>query len=497
MAISDLSSEEKIKLSEQYVKLNNIVKQREELDTKMTPLYDKLSALEMEEEKLNKEYDEIFLLNNDIFSSENTSRLADITSRNVEISKEKEIIKQGMIELSDDFLNIRKEESSLRETIEAIANRKEGSIFSENDEVVRLDKKGNIVDKVVVESSNFSKIISGVENHINKNKNSITKSSNKVLNVIKSNYRKTKSFTYGLSSNLKEKLSKFVVEISDEFKRGYSEEEERVQNIINHYSKIKEEQEKVEEAANNLEFIVGEDVKEKNKQDEKSDIDQNLYYPRLEDNELKENGFIYIEEPNVLPVDSKEVSEAKEIDVDEVVSTIGANSGVNKNMLDEENKESINLFDNIDKFDDELQNNIKMQNFENELQANKPNIISVLQTKKDQFVNSKNNKIAKSDQNKKSNMMTLFEIGKKAAASIGKVAASISSNKAINDAKRDAIKELDERNEKEIIEISDRYKAMRDKLEEQKKEQIEKAQSSYNDQIDNIENIFSGKSMVA
>lgn len=503
MSISDLSSEEKVKLSEQYTKLNDIVKQREELDTKMIPLYDKLSKLEEEEEKLNKEYNDILSLSNDSLTSEHTLRLSNITSRNVELSNDKEAIKKEMIGLSDNFFNIRKEESSLKEVIENITNKKEGSIFSENDEVVRLDKNGNIVDKINVDSSNFSKIISGGENRINKSNNSITKASNKVVDIIKSNYKSTKPFTYNLSDYLNKKLSKFAsylkskaTPIVQEFKKGYHEEEERVQNIINYYNKIKEEQERVEEEASNLKFISGEGSEEEIQiQYEKNDIDQNLYYPRLEDNEAKENGFNFIEEPNILPVDSNEVNKAKEIDINEVVGAIDINTESNKNVSSVEN---INIFANIDKFDDELQNNIKMQKFESELQASKPRIIDILKTKKDQFANSRNDKVAKSEnQDKKNNMISLFAMGKKAAATIGKVAASISNNNDINTAKKEAIKELDEKNKQEIIEISDKYKAMRDKLEEQKQEQIKKSQNNYNDQIDNIENIFSGKSMVA
>lgn len=471
MAISDLSSEEKIKLSEQYAKLNDIVKQREELDTKMIPLYDKLSELEEEEEKLNKEYNDILSLSNDSLTSEHTLRLSNITNRNVEISNDKEAIKKEMIGLSDNFFNIRKEESSLKESIESITNKKEGSIFSENDEVVILDKKGNIVDKINVDSSNFSKIISGNENKVNKSNDSITKASNKVASVIKSNYKSTKPFTYNLSSYLNKKLSKFASNIktktdpiAQEFKKGYHEEEERVQNIINHYNKIKEEKEKVEEEATNLKFIG---VNEAKVQYEKNDIDQNLYYPRLEDNEAKENGFNFVEDQNVLPIDSNEVKESKEININEVVNTIDINTETDKNVSSEEN---VNIF---------------------------ANIIDILQTKKDQLINSKNNKIAKSDQNKKHNMMTLFETGKKAAENIGKVAASISNNRTINAAKKEAIRELDEKNRQEITEISDKYKAMRDELEQQKQEQIKKSQNSYNDQIDNIENIFSGKSIAA
>lgn len=504
MAISELSSEEKIELSKHYTELNDIVKQKEELDSKMIPLCDKLSKLEEEEKVLNEEYDKIFLLNKSGFSSENTSKLVDITNRSIEISKEKESVKYEMKKLSDDFFNVRKEESILREYIEAIVNKKEGSIFSQNDEVVRLDKKGNIVDKINVDSSNFFKIISG-ENNINKSKNSIIKSSNKVLSVIKSNYKNTKPFVYNLGASLKDKLSKFLelttsikTEIVDEFKRGYLEEEERIQNIINHYNKIKEEQEKLEEEANNLEFLSGNEIKGKsNIQNEENSIDQNLNYTRLEDNDLKKDGFNYGDESEVLPVNSKENIESKKIDVNEVISAIDINSESNKNMSSEENKDSVNLFTNIDKFDDELQNSIKMQNFENELQTNKPSIINILKTKKDQFINIRNNKIAKSNQNKKHNMMNLFEMGKKLPTSMGKVVASVSSKKMIDNAKKDAIKELDAKNRQEIIQISDKYKEMRNELEEQKYEQIKNAQNNYNNQLDEIDNIFSGNSLVA
>lgn len=470
MAISELSTQEREKLSEKYIELNNIVNQREELDTKMIPLCEKLDELEAEETRLNKEYDEILLLNKERFTSKYTSRLSNITNRYVEISREKEAIKKEMMGLSNDFFSVRKEESILRESIEAIANKKKGSTFSENDEIVRLDKKGNVINKIVVNSSNFSKIILGGNQNVNREENTITKTNRNVLNVIAENFKKTKNFMFELSSKLVDRFSKFINDVFvEEFKKGYTEEEERVQNIINNYNKIRQEKAKVEEEADNLEFFGKNDITNSN--EVPNDMDTSVYYSNS-DKEEKSNDIV-IDSPNieVLPVNSMEVKVAKTIDLGEVIDVVDSNSLQNDKPLDyQEESQTSNTI------------NLVTTGIEVKLEG-------------DQAVKNSSITIAKSDKNKKSNMIALFKTG--IASGIGKVAANISNNKALRDAKRDVLKEINNENQQELDKIKNTYRSEIAKLEELKHQQLEEAQKRYKDQIENIEkadadiNIFS------
>lgn len=500
MAISDLSAEEKIKLNEKYKELNIIVKQKEELDINVTPLCDKLTELEEEENKLDAEYAEIFLSSSSGFTSEQTERLADIASRNVEISNEKEKINSQLRDLSEDFHNIRNEENILKDEIQALVEKKQGSIFSQNDEVIRLDKNGNVVDKIVVDSSNFSKIKEAAEQHVNRAKNTITKTTPKVLNVMSSNYKKVKTFTYDLSSKMVDKLSTFVqkikataVEIKDEFMEGYKEEEQRVQSMLDHYYKVKEENEKIEDAASNLEFAssvpitdeVNENLNEVASDNNvienmpvNSDINENLYYPRLEDQEAKEEGFNFVEESiSVLPVDSVEVEEAKTIHIDEVVNTI------DNNQVQEPVAEVSSIITES-KEEPSIEPEITSQSIADYKQ-------------KDHFIQTKKNKIARSNKTKLANMTAIFGMTKQFASNIGKKVAEFKTNKQVNDAKKEAIKELDEKNNQEISNIKDEMRAKKAELEELQRKQIENAQKNYDSQIDALESIFGGQSLAA
>lgn len=422
MIISDLSSEQKVKLSEKYKELDNIVRQKEELDTKIVPLCDKLSELEMEEAKLNEEYNEIFVSNKEGFTSKETERLADITNRNVELSNEKEKIKSEINDLSKDFFDIRKEEDSLKEYIQAIVENKEGSIFSVDDEVVKLDEEGNIVNKVVVDSSSFSNIKES-EQYINSSKNTITRTSTKVLDVIRNNYKKVDKVSYNLSSNIQEKISNFiekveskVMEIVDEVKKGYQEEEQRIQSIIDDYNKKKEEKEKIEEEANNLQFAC-------NIEDNKL-INENLNSDNLE-------------EPNITLLSNgmKEIDNLESVNLNEMVTVID-----NKDI--EVKEEQINIENNKD-------------------------IISY--SEKEQFSEVKNNKIAKSNANKLINMITLFKEGKNSEKEIANV--------------------VDDKIE------NDTEETKRGSLKKVKKYKKKNVENNYDTQIDELENIFAGKSI--
>ena len=499
MAISNLSSSEISNLSKRISKLDSIIKQKELLDAKMTPLCDKLSELEDEEEKINIEYDNIFSISKEAFTSDQTTRLVDIMGRLKEISDEKSDIKNQIANLSNEFFNVRKEEELIRENINEISSNKKGSIFSNSDDVVVLDKKGNIVNSVVVNNSDFSKI-STEDYTVDTTKNTITKTNNTVINVIKNNFKKVKNFSCSLKENLSSKVTTFIQniggiasELAQEMKNGYAEEEERVQNIINNYKKIKEETKKAEEEAENLQFADSTATNEEKPQVEIDNQDEVQAKKEKVDEIPVDN--VVEEETNEISVDNAEEKEEvkeqekPEVSLDDVVNVVENNSPQDTNV--EENIS--NIFGNI-----------SIDNDNEEVNSVEPYY------KSDHLANDKSNKIAKSNVNKLANMLNLFKEGaklaslsylfensKKLVSNIGKSIASISTNKELKNAKREAIQELNNDYTNKQGDIINEYKESRDKLEELKKQKIEEAQQSYNNDLGQIENIFSGNSLAA
>ncbi len=499
MAISNLSSSEISNLSKRISELDSIIKQKELLDAKMTPLCDKLSELEDEEEKINIEYDNIFSISKEAFTSDQTTRLVDIMGRLKEISDEKSDIKNQIANLSNEFFNVRKEEELIRENINEISSNKKGSIFSNSDDVVVLDKKGNIVNSVVVNNSDFSKI-STEDYTVDTTKNTITKTNNTVINVIKNNFKKVKNFSCSLKENLSSKVTTFIQniggiasELAQEMKNGYAEEEERVQNIINNYKKIKEETKKAEEEAENLQFADSTATNEEKPQVEIDNQDEVQAKKEKVDEIPVDN--VVEEETNEISVDNAEEKEEvkeqekPEVSLDDVVNVVENNSPQDTNV--EENIS--NIFGNI-----------SIDNDNEEVNSVEPYY------KSDHLANDKSNKIAKSNVNKLANMLNLFKEGaklaslsylfensKKLVSNIGKSIASISTNKELKNAKREAIQELNNDYTNKQGDIINEYKESRDKLEELKKQKIEEAQQSYNNDLGQIENIFSGNSLAA
>ena len=506
MAISNLSSSEISNLSKRISELDSIIKQKELLDAKMTPLCDKLSELEDEEEKINIEYDNIFSISKEAFTSDQTTRLVDIIGRLKEISDEKSDIKNQIANLSNEFFNVRKEEELIRENINEISSNKKGSIFSNSNDVVVLDEKGNIVNSVVVNNSDFSKI-STQDYTVDTTKNTITKTNNAVINVIKNNFKKVKNYSCSLKENLSSKVTTFIQniggiasELAQEMKNGYAEEEERVQNIINNYKKIKEETKKAEEEAENLQFADSTATNEEKPQVEIDNQDEVQAKKEKVDEIPVDN--VAEEETNEISVDNAEEKEEVkkqekpevEINLDDVVNVVENNSPQDTKV--EENIS--NIFGNI-----------SIDNDSEEINNEEVNSVEPYY-KSDHLANDKSNKIAKSNVSKLANMLNLFKEGaklpslsylfensKKLVSNIGKSIESISTNKELKNAKREAIQELNNDYTNKQEDIINEYKESRDKLEELKKQKIEEAQQSYNNDLGQIENIFSGNSLAA
>lgn len=266
MTISALTNEAKEELSLKYKELDKVIKQKEALDKEMIPLCDKLTELEAEENTINKEYENIINNKKEVFSSKQTSRLSEIANRNVQIGIEKYNLKQKISDISKDFFEIRENSKNIEFEIDEIINgKKEGSIFSEHDDVVNLDKDGNII----VVTNNKYKTIKKNSN-INVNKNTLTKSSEDVIDFITEKFSSVGTISYNLGETVKAKVNIFLNKVKDVVKEGYEEEKQRVEEIINNYNQIKENNKKLEEEADNLTLSQNTEVSK--------EIEDNLYY---------------------------------------------------------------------------------------------------------------------------------------------------------------------------------------------------------------------------
>ena len=269
MTISDLTKEQKEELSLKHQELDKVVKQKETLDEKMIPLCDKLSELEEEEKNLNSEYENIINNKKETFSSKQTSRLSEITNRNVQIGIEKYNIKQKISTISNDFFEVREKSKNIEFEIDKIINgRKQGSIFSEKDDVVNLDKNGNII---VVTNNNYKSIKKELK--INEVKNVLTKSNEDVIDFIIDKFSSVGTISFSLSEKTKIKVNSFlnkIKEVQKIIKEGYAEEQQRVEEIIDNYNQIKENKKKIEEEADKLTLSQNTEVSK--------EIEDNLYY---------------------------------------------------------------------------------------------------------------------------------------------------------------------------------------------------------------------------
>lgn len=434
MNYSDLSMEDRKSMLELTENLVSYAKEKEELLEKLSPLKDELSKLKKEISEQNEKAQNLF----SYIAGEN---------RTVENTIEYNETLIKIDELETKYRNVEKNILQLKNEINPVLAAENETIKKMNDLRIKNNSKLEINEDgvVVIKEINVSKFNKEIK--INPTKNVIIQTKKNVSNFIKDKYEKAKSSSIKLGKTLVQKLNNFyeknikanIEEITKEFMEGYNSV--RNENISDEIDAILERRKKTEEEADNIEFADNIEKKEEKKQNEKLQI---------EDKESKEEGFIFVEEPEEKKV-LAELEEANEVlskDNLEVKNAKFVESKVVEDNKDEE-KEDNNIF---------VSTPIK-ESASNEAEQ----VISEKEELKpfsavDHFVNMNKNKIAKTTKTKLNKMIETF----------------IELPNYIENVKND----IDLQNEEER------------KVLEENREKLQKLANENNNRLENFENIF-------
>lgn len=285
MAISDLSTGDKIMLLELHSELNNTVKNRESIDDIIIPLLEKYDKLKDEEKLLDAEYEETEHLKNEnlgFFEKEST-KLYDIINRIKKIAEEKHKLEKQIIEEHTKYDEIRQREMEIESQIKSIRNGTKSTYLNSTLSGSAENIAGNYV---TIKQNNLLGNLDASDLTANKRKDAIIQTGLNVMIFMKKQLEKVKTTSIDIP-DLNEKISSVINKFIDDVKGNYNEdykiEERKVQEILKKYRKAKEEQSKIEAAADNIQFVNSSD----NTVDPK--MDSAIYLDSSKDNYVQEN----------------------------------------------------------------------------------------------------------------------------------------------------------------------------------------------------------------
>lgn len=458
MNYSDLSMEDRKSMLELTENLVSYAKEKEELLEKLSPLKDELSKLKKEISEQNEKAQNLFsYIAGENRTVENTIEYNETLIKIDELETKYRNVEKDILQLKNDINPVLAAENEIIEKMNDLRIKNNGKLEINEDGVVVIKE---------INASKFNKEIK-----INQTKNVIIQTKKNVSNFIKDKYEKAKNTSIKLGKTLVQKLNNFyeknikanIEEITKEFMEGYNSV--RNENISDEIDAILEKRKKTEEEADNIEFVDNIEKKEEKKQNEKLQI---------EDKESKEEGFIFVEEPE----EKKVLAELEE-----------ANEVLSKDNLEVKNAKFVEakvVEDN--KVEEKEDNNIFVstpikENASNEAEQ----VISEKEEIKpfsavDHFVNMNKNKIAKTTKTKLNKMIeTFIELPNY----IGKFVANVKNEMDLQNYKKE-----------KIAEITNRHNEEERKVLEENKEKLQKLANEYNNELENFENIF-GKTMAA
>ncbi len=378
MNYSDLNIDDRKMMIELSEKLNSATMLRESLLDELSPLKDELSELKKHISELNSQAQSLYnVIEGGERTIENTTQYSETLKEIDELEKKYVLVESNILKLKNKINPVLASENDIIEEM--------NNIKIKNNNKFELNEDGVIVIKEI-NNLGFKE-----EPKINTDKNIITQTKKNVCSFIKDKFGKSKNIEIHIVESLKEKLNKLYEnsvkptfeELREEFMTGYNSvrneyKNDKIDEMLNQRKKVKEE-------AENLEFVDNPTKTETNEVSEKF---------QLEDKESKEEGFVYVEEPEInspsvqdeeiLSKNSKEVENAAYIESEIVEDKKEKNTNIFMSTPIKDN--------NSNEFEQTISGENELSSFD----------------KMEHFIKDSNNKVAKAAKPKVETMITIF-----------------------------------------------------------------------------------------
>ncbi len=383
MSISNLSIDDKKRLSDLHNKLHDIVSSRSSIDNIIFPLFEKYNKLTEEEKKLDSLYDDLDLNSDDIGLGEDSSeKLCEVVSRIEEIAEEKKKLEDEILNTNSKYDEIKSKEIEILSQIDLIKTSGTKSETETKENIANLDKNVSLQNEIIIKNKDILKDMDMDNLKAKKIKNSIIKTKRSVSNYIKTVFQDSQELKV-VVSGVGEKLlgvTNSTINVKQDSIISTNDEKNAIQDIIDRYNKTKEIKSQIEDAADNL--LMGDEA-----------INESIYINQNSENETKIEHEV---EDNI--IDNK-------FNEDEVI--------VEKPPLVSEDESKVidiplSLEDNVT--NDNIENNnedVEVNNSQLNNEQPNNNIASYGDTV--QSVNLAKNKIARSNKNKIWGIQELFK----------------------------------------------------------------------------------------